>query len=85
MNVDDLRVEVFRAGLSGWNTVRVTHLPTGQTAECGEHRSQLRNRVAALAMLRRALGEPDPDEMVTVMLRLPRYELERLAGYQVDQ
>ena len=31
--------------------VRVTHIPTGLMAQCGMHRSQVKNREACLAMI----------------------------------
>lgn len=72
MNADDLRVDVFRAGLRGEQClVRITHVPTGISADCREHRSQILNRVEALKRLRAKLDEPTPkaeEELVPVTL-----------------
>ncbi len=36
--------------------VRVTHLPTGNMAQCGHHRSQHKNRKTAMEMLEWSLA-----------------------------
>ena len=82
INPDDLKVDIFHSrGAGGQNVnkvataVRITHLPTGLVTTCQDERSQLRNKMKAMAVLRARLLDMEQRKKEAEMTRQRRSQV----------
>ena len=83
INADDIKLEVFRAGGAGGQSVqktssavRITHLATGIKVSCQNERSQHQNKEIAMRILMARLVEHE--------MRLKAEEMSRLKGDHIS-
>ena len=83
LNDDEIRIDVYRSSGAGGqhvnttdSAVRVTHIPTGIVVACQAERSQLQNKVRALALLKSKLILLEKEEKLK--------KLDSIRGEQVE-
>ena len=83
LNDDDIRIDVYRSSGAGGqhvnttdSAVRVTHIPTGIVVACQAERSQLQNKIRAIALLKSKLIIQEKEEKLK--------KLDSIRGEQVE-
>jgi peptide chain release factor 2 len=86
----DLRVDTFRASGAGGqhvnktdSAIRLTHLPTGIVTQCQNERSQSRNRITAMKLLKARLLAKKRDEENERLAKLEGSKLDNAWGSQI--
>lgn len=86
----DLKIDVFRAGGHGGQSVnttdsavRVTHLPTGLTVAIQNERSQLQNKETALTILRSRLAQLQQEQHAETLAEVKGPNLSAEFGSQI--
>ncbi len=82
INPDDLKIDIFHSGGAGGQNVnkvatavRVTHLPTGIVTICQDERSQLRNKLKAMSVLRARLLDMEQRKQEREITQLRRSQV----------
>jgi peptide chain release factor 2 len=90
IDLDDLRIDTFRASGAGGqhvnktdSAIRITHLPTGLVVACQAERSQLQNRNRAMALLAARLAEQSRRDQLAHMDQIRGDQGEAAWGRQI--
>ncbi len=87
---DDLKIDTYRASGAGGqhvnkteSAIRITHLPTNTVVTCQNERSQQKNKVSAMRVLKSRLLQKQREEQEAVMAKLQGVKTDIAFGNQI--
>lgn len=87
---DDLKIDTYRASGAGGqhvnkteSAIRITHLPTNTVVTCQNERSQQKNKVSAMRVLKARLLQKQREEQEAVMAKLQGVKTDIAFGNQI--
>jgi peptide chain release factor 2 len=90
IRTEDLKIDTYRASGAGGqhinttdSAVRITHLPTGVVVTCQNERSQIKNREAAMKMLKAKLYQREIEQQEKELLEIRGEQKEIGWGSQI--
>ncbi|QJC36902.1 peptide chain release factor 2 [Enterobacteriaceae endosymbiont of Donacia vulgaris] len=90
INVEDLRIDVYRSSGAGGqhvnrteSAVRITHLPTGLVTQCQNNRSQHKNKDQAMKQIKFKLYELQNKKKQKIQKKIEKKKFNISWGYQI--
>ncbi len=90
LNMDELRIDVFRSSGAGGqkvnktsSAIRITHLPTGIVVQCQNERSQYQNKDKAMEMMKAKLYQLEQEKQKAQFSDIKGVVLDNAFGSQI--